>query len=1186
LNEAFQAKDLFGSGVESTDNTPTIISRSPPTPLKTEEALMGTLRGRRLAHFELLDAVGIGGMAAVIRSRDTQLDRTVALKILPPEMADDTEIVRRFHQEARAAAKLDHENIARVFFCGEDQGLHFIAFEFVEGENLRTLLERRGQLPVPEAIGYILQIATGLAHAASRGVVHRDIKPSNIIITPSGRAKLVDMGLARSLEPQADGGLTQSGVTLGTFDYISPEQALEPREADIRSDIYSLGCTLYHMITGQPPVPEGTAAKKLHHHQHVDPLDPRQLNPAIPDEVAALLARMMAKDARNRYQRPEDLVQYLLAVAQKLGAAADVPDGVLFLDATLPGPPRTRPLLMVLSAMLALVVLILVLEPPSNLPPVGKPVPAVAVEGPTQSPTESAEKKEPDENPVSSGAVRTSQPPREEPDGAKPAPWSARELADALRKKSARIAITNDIALQRDELLVFDGEDLVIEAGSARRRRPIISLQYDGHAGGESWVALTVKRGKVTLKGLRFEVDAKEAAVTMAAIDRQGGEVILEDCEFVQAYPPAAGQGAVTAIRVSGPSAGDERADVTVNRCYFGGGKQAPQHALTLVGTASARLEHCAFADHAGAVFDLQAGASNSPGTEARLHLSFCSAFLTSRPIFGVDDRLAYQIEANECVFSRPESAATGQGLAALIEQIGTPNLSSRFRGRGNCYHNLEAFWVQWADQRPIDSVASLSTFIQRGFEDEHSVELPADVSPWEDLDPLRAIRDDEPRQAFRLGLAVAKRRPAPDASRLVGVNRNVWGATYDADKLPVLQRQPVEVVTRPSERIVDPTLVGTRENTFKTLRKALEDAQPGDTILIKHDGMLKVEPVQLEKAETSITIKPFPNYHPILTLARSVEADAALFRIHDGRLTLEHMEFRLAAEQTGYKAQTIVAMMGDGQCTLRDCLATLEDSHDVALSVVTLADPSTVMKMAPPSSPQQDARVQLEGCFVRGTGTAVVVRASRPFDLSLEESLIALAGSLLTMDGNGKDPGTKVQASISLRKLTTYLTDHLVLLRAIKDENKSARGLVQTRIKSATDCLFASASGKSLVHLDGVDNDDQMRKLLVWEESRNNAYSYFNQFLDQEATAGMMAPPSYGPKEWRDFTHDETVRFERARLNALPQAEVPMSRVTAADFKPRAEVNLMSYGVPIERLPKPYEGNAALTSPEGSADE
>src|SRR5262249_29211582 len=154
----------------------------------------------------------------------------------------DPENIRRFHQEARAAAKLDHENIARVFYCGEDQGLLFIAFEYVEGQNLRALLEHRGRIPVPEAIHYVLPIATGLAHAAERGSVHRDIKPSNIIISPNGRAKLVDMGLARSLGPAPDGGLTQSGVTLGTFDYISPEQALEPRDADIRSDIYSLGC--------------------------------------------------------------------------------------------------------------------------------------------------------------------------------------------------------------------------------------------------------------------------------------------------------------------------------------------------------------------------------------------------------------------------------------------------------------------------------------------------------------------------------------------------------------------------------------------------------------------------------------------------------------------------------------------------------------------------------------------------------------------------------------------------------------------------------------------------------------------------------------------------------------------------------------------------------------------------------
>src|SRR5579872_1761497 len=191
----------------SSDDAPTIITRNLVRPATAEEAL-NSLRGRRLAHFELLEAIGVGGMAAVLRARDTQLDRIVALKILPPEMANDPENVRRFHQEARSAAKLDHENIARVFYCGEDQRLHFIAFEFVEGDNLRTILDKRGRLPVGEALHFMVQVAAGLNHAAARGVVHRDIKPSNIIITPNGAAKLVDMGLARSLEKQSDQGLT------------------------------------------------------------------------------------------------------------------------------------------------------------------------------------------------------------------------------------------------------------------------------------------------------------------------------------------------------------------------------------------------------------------------------------------------------------------------------------------------------------------------------------------------------------------------------------------------------------------------------------------------------------------------------------------------------------------------------------------------------------------------------------------------------------------------------------------------------------------------------------------------------------------------------------------------------------------------------------------------------------------
>ena len=369
---------VFDDVPRETDESPTIISKN-ARPLEPASVSSdgSSIRGRKLAHFELIEPIGVGGMAAVLRARDTQLDRIVALKILPPPMAKDPENIRRFHQEARAAAKLDHENIARVFFCGEDQGLHFIAFEYVEGDNLRVHLERRGRIPVAEAIRYILQVASGLEHSATRNVVHRDVKPSNIIITPTGRAKLVDMGLARSLEPHDDNGLTQSGVTLGTFDYISPEQALEPRDADCRSDLYSLGCTFYHILTGQAPVPEGNAARKLEHHRSVAPTDPRQINPDIPDDVAFVVGKLMAKNPRERYQRPVLLVQHLMQIAQKYGAAHDLPEP-MFVDVNLPTDPGHRPLVLVSLAALLLAGLLFLLslvgsEPRHNVEPPPRP---------------------------------------------------------------------------------------------------------------------------------------------------------------------------------------------------------------------------------------------------------------------------------------------------------------------------------------------------------------------------------------------------------------------------------------------------------------------------------------------------------------------------------------------------------------------------------------------------------------------------------------------------------------------------------------------------------------------------------------------------------------------------------------------------------------------------------------------
>ena len=290
--------------------------------------------GVELDHFIVDERIGVGGMGAVFRARDTRLGRGVALKVLSPVQSLDQGAVQRFRNEARAAAGLDHDNIARVFYVGEDRGLHFIAFEYVTGTNVRDLIAARGPLDPSDAVNYTLQIASALVHTNSVGVVHRDVKPSNIIITPTGRAKLVDLGLARNSESdRSSEDLTSDGTTLGTFDYISPEQARDPRNVDVRSDIYSLGCTLYQMLTGEPPYPEGNAFQKLLDHQGKQPPDPARKNSRVSERLSSVIRRMMASDPGKRFATPEALIRELMFVAEDLGLTGVSSEGMVWMSA-------------------------------------------------------------------------------------------------------------------------------------------------------------------------------------------------------------------------------------------------------------------------------------------------------------------------------------------------------------------------------------------------------------------------------------------------------------------------------------------------------------------------------------------------------------------------------------------------------------------------------------------------------------------------------------------------------------------------------------------------------------------------------------------------------------------------------------------------------------------------------------
>ena len=308
-------------GNVSLTDQPTAISRQPPMDSRrsttTTRLMAKQLVGKQLLHFQIEEFVGGGGMGAVFRGKDTSLRRTVAIKVLSQDHVDE-EMIRRFRHEAESAARLDHSGIPHVYYVGEDDGWYFIAFEFIEGKNIRDCVAEQGPLSIPQAISHLADIADAIQHASNREVVHRDIKPSNVLVTNEGRAHLVDMGLARSEKMQSTANeLTATGVTLGTFDYISPEQAKDPRNVDTRSDIYSLGCTLYFILTGQPPFPDGTMLQKLLSHSSESPPDPRQFRNDIPPRMTEMLARMLAKDPNHRQQSAGELLGDILLLAEE-----------------------------------------------------------------------------------------------------------------------------------------------------------------------------------------------------------------------------------------------------------------------------------------------------------------------------------------------------------------------------------------------------------------------------------------------------------------------------------------------------------------------------------------------------------------------------------------------------------------------------------------------------------------------------------------------------------------------------------------------------------------------------------------------------------------------------------------------------------------------------------------------------
>jgi serine/threonine-protein kinase len=308
-----QRKELAGSDKDPAKNLlelmvqNKVLTRSQVTRLVQEAGAAN--RKFQIPGYQMLQKLGKGSMGLVFKAKQVSVDRVVAIKILLDPLAQNKEFIKRFEREAMIAAKLSHNNVVNAIDAGQIDGHYYFVMEYVEGPTIKDYLDENKTFEEKEALRIVLSIAEALKHAFSRGLIHRDIKPENVILTKQGDVKLADLGLAR-LTDDEKWGLSEAGMAIGTPYYISPEQVRGEINIDIRADIYSLGATLYHMVTGNVPFGGETPNEVMR--KHVDPkvviVPPDHLNPSLSAGLGMVVETMMAKNREQRYQTPDDLI--------------------------------------------------------------------------------------------------------------------------------------------------------------------------------------------------------------------------------------------------------------------------------------------------------------------------------------------------------------------------------------------------------------------------------------------------------------------------------------------------------------------------------------------------------------------------------------------------------------------------------------------------------------------------------------------------------------------------------------------------------------------------------------------------------------------------------------------------------------------------------------------------------------
>ncbi len=315
LAQALSAADqpISDSGIVCSS----LINAGLLTPWQSEQLLNGRYQGFFVGKYKMLDKLGRGGMSSVYLAEHLEMGRRVAIKVLTGRLAARPEHLERFRSEARAAARVDHPNIVRAYDVGHEGNVHFLVMEYIQGSDLQQIVTERGPLDCRVAADYIRQAAVGLAHVHRVGMIHRDIKPANLLVDQQGTIKIVDLGLARLSEETREELEDEKGQqVLGTVDYLAPEQSIDSHNVTASADIYSLGCSMYFLLTGKPPFPEGTAVERVRMHRSKDPQNIFALRPDAVPALVAICQKMMAKSPADRYptaNHVEEILQAWLA---------------------------------------------------------------------------------------------------------------------------------------------------------------------------------------------------------------------------------------------------------------------------------------------------------------------------------------------------------------------------------------------------------------------------------------------------------------------------------------------------------------------------------------------------------------------------------------------------------------------------------------------------------------------------------------------------------------------------------------------------------------------------------------------------------------------------------------------------------------------------------------------------------